>query len=212
MTRPKSEKCDKYSLWKTENKKICGKPFFLLREWGNTFFCLSVFSFPWCRDSRSFQPAKEEERVPQIPVYTPAQTSRGISCQWPWPHTSSPPWPSREGKQHRGTFQISLHTTFLFYQLSVFTLDWFLTNGWFFSLWVCYLLNVSQSLLVSLMKNSRSNCGGPIVLKTGLFWLELESVLWRRRWLMSVNTIGFYYICSHISSRNLFFPSQKLYN
>lgn len=127
--------------------------------------------------SRSFQPAREEERVQQIPVCTPVQTSRGISCQWPWPHTSSPPLPGREETQQRGTFQISHHTTFFFNQLSVFILDWFLSNGWFFHYEAAISLNVSQSLLVSLMKNSRSNYWGPIVSQTGLYWLEIESVL-----------------------------------
>lgn len=76
-----------------------------------------------------------------------------------------------------------------FYQLSAFTLDWFLSNGRFFSLCGSYLLNVSQSPLVPLMKNSRSNYGGRIVSETGRFGLEIGSALYYQQWRVSLNTI-----------------------
>lgn len=99
---------------------------------------------------RSFQPAKEEEKVQQIPVCKPKQTSRGISCQWPWPRTSSPPLPEREETQHRRTFQkVTPHH--LLNQLSVFTCEWFLSNGWFFHYETAISLNVTQFFFLSLL-------------------------------------------------------------
>lgn len=94
------------------------------------------------------------------------------------------------GKRQSREGHFEFHTTQPLFLPAVSFHPWLISLEWLiFPLWGSYLLNVSQSLLVSLMKNSRSNYRGPIVPKTGLFWLEIEGALWFWQWLVSMNEI-----------------------
>lgn len=69
-------------------------------------------------------------------------------------------------RRHSSEGHFKFHTTPPLFLPAVSFHPWLISLEWLiFPLWGGYLLNVSQSLLVCLMKNSRSNYRGPIVSK-----------------------------------------------